>query len=174
MSNKIFDIKAETTPDLSKTIAADPGGARDAAMLKLLQKSGRSKAQKNLSPVIINHNVTRKLKVVLALMPQWGPHIPPYNLARITALSRASGFNTLSFDINIACYAQGNKDHWMNYSEWKWTNDVYHTEIHPQLAPVLEEYLEKILAFAPDVMGFSLYNTNNKSTTWMMQQIKCM
>lgn len=172
MSNKIFDIKAETAPDLSKTIAADPGGARDAAMLKLLQKSGRSKAQKNLSQVTINHNVTRKLKVALALMPQWGAHIPPYNLARITALSRASGFDTLSCDINIACYARCDKDHWNNYSEWKWTNDVYYTDIHPQLSPVLEEFLEKIVAFAPDVMGFSLYNTNNKSTVWMMQQIK--
>ena len=63
--NKIFDIltttdKVET--DLTKIVAND-GGARDLAMLKALELQGRPKAQKNLKPVVVNHQVTRKTKI---------------------------------------------------------------------------------------------------------------
>ena len=172
--SKIFDIltttdKVET--DLTKIVAND-GGARDLAMLKALELQGRPKAQKNLKTVVVNHQVTRKTKVALALLPEWGPHIPPYNLARITALSRSSGFETRVYDINIDCYSRIDKAYWGGYKEWKWTGDDYYTEIHPLIEPVLKEYLEKIVEFAPEVMGFSIYSSSNKATTWMIAQVK--
>ena len=174
MNNKIFDIQSAAAPDLTKLVETTDGGARDMAMLKALQleNSKKSTPQKNLTRPVISHQSTRKTRLALALLPEWAPHIPPYNLARITALSRASGFETVSYDINAACYSKFDKAYWGGYKDWKWTNDDYYTEIHPMIEPLLNEYLEKIVTFKPDVMGFSIFTTTNKATTWMIQQLR--
>lgn len=174
MNNKIFDIQSAAAADLTKLVETTDGGARDMAMLKALQleNSKKSTPQKNLTQPVINHQSTRKTRLALALLPEWAPYIPPYNLARITALSRASGFATVSYDINAACYSKFDKAYWSGYKDWKWTNDDYYTEIHPMIEPLLNEYLEKIVAFKPDVMGFSIFTTTNKATKWMIQQLR--
>lgn len=176
MNNKIIAIQstAPSSPDLTKLIENSDGGARDLAMLKALQleNTGRPKPQKNLTKVIINQQVTRKTRVALALLPEWAPYIPPYNLARITALSRHSGFETVAYDINAVCYSKIDKEYWSGYKDWKWTNDDYYTEVHPLVEPTLNEYIEKIIAFNPTIIGFSIFTTNNKATTWMIQQLR--
>lgn len=169
MTEKKFPIVSN---DNKPTITLDPSDGRDRAMLKALQLIERKPIQKNLTPVNIQYQVTRKTKVVLMLLPEWGPHIAPYNLARITALSRSAGFETRSYDINIDCYSKIDKAYWDNYKDWKWTHTDYYTEIHPQIEPILNSYLEKIVEFSPQVVGFSIFTTSNKATTWMIKEIK--
>ena len=143
-------------------------------MLKALQldSAGRSKPQKNLTQVVVNRQVTRKTRVALAILPEWAPYIPPYNLARITALSRDSGFETVAYDINAVCYSRIDHAYWSGYKDWVWTTDNYYTDVHPLIEPILKEYLEKLVEFKPDVMGFSIFTTSNKATTWMIEQIR--
>lgn len=169
-TSKIIPIKSQTST--STPLVNDPGNARDAALLKALELLNNPKPQKRLTPVQVHHEVTRKKKVALALLPEWGIEIPPYNIARITALSRAGGFDTRTYDINVACYTDCDKTYWQGYKDWKWTSDDYYTEVHPMIEPTLQEYLEKIVEFGPDVMGFSIYDTSNRATTWMIQQLK--
>ena len=80
--NKTIVIQSPTSPDLTKLVENSDGGARDLAMLKALQldSAGRSKPQKNLTQVVVNRQVTRKTRVALAILPEWAPYIPPYNL----------------------------------------------------------------------------------------------
>ena len=162
------------TPDLSKIVDNSDGGARDQAMLNAmkLDNAGQDKPQKNLTQVTVNRQVTRKTRLALAILPEWAPYIPPYNLARITALSRDSGFETISYDINAACYSRIDQSYWGGYKDWKWTTDDYYTEVHPLIEPILNEYLEKIVEFNPTVMGFSIFTTSNKATTWMIKQLR--
>jgi len=110
---------AAQTPDLTKIVENSDGGARDLAMLKALQldSAGRSKPQKNLTQVVVNRQVTRKTRVALAILPEWAPYIPPYNLARITALSRDSGFETVAYDINAVCYSRIDQAYWSGYTK---------------------------------------------------------
>lgn len=173
MAKKIFEIKSSDSVS-TNIVQNDAGNSRDMAMLQALQLESKksNKPQKNTTPVKITHQVTRKTKVALALLPEWAPYIAPYGLARITALSRSSGFETISFDINAACYASVDQAYWSGYKDWKWNYDDYYTEIHPLIEPVLNEYIEKIVEFRPDVVGFSIYTTSNKSTTWAIQQIR--
>lgn len=168
MSQKIFPISSPQEVIPVETVSE----SRDLAMLKALQLLDRKPIQKNLLPVTIQHKVTRKTRVALALLPEWGPHIAPYNLARITSLSRAAGFDTRCYDINIDCFSKCDHAYWDNYKDWKWTHQDYYTEIHPQIEPILNSYIEKIVAFDPHVVGFSIFTTSNKATTWMIQEIR--
>ena len=170
MDQKIFPISAgKESPEPGMII---DGGDRDQAILKALQLVEKKPIQKNLTPVEIKHEVTRKTRVVLLLLPEWGPHIAPYNLARITALSRAAGYETRCYDINVDCYSKMDKAYWDNYKDWKWTHEDYHTEIHPVIEPILNSYIEKIVEFDPHVVGFSIFTTSNKATTWMIQELR--
>lgn len=172
MDKKVFNI-TPVTP-LIKIDQNEASNSRDMAMLQALQLDSvnLSRPQKNTTPVKINYQVTRKTKVALALLPEWAPYIAPYGLARITALSRSSGFETISFDINAACYSRLDQNYWAGHKDWKWNYDDYYTEIHPMIEPVLNEYIEKIVAFQPDVVGFSIYTTSNKATMWTIQELR--
>ena len=136
----------------------------------------RKSAQKNLTNVDINY-VTRKTKVMFILMPQWAKLFPPYNLARLVAISKSAGFETYAFDINARA---GNEfkdwnidfDPWSSSREWKWLGDTYYRDLHEHVVPIMNRYLEKIEELKPDVIGFSFYYCNEQPTNYMAREIK--
>jgi len=98
-----------TIPILVKTTTAPitgDGGARDLAMLETMQRmtARPERTRKNLTTVALPPAVSRNTRVAFVLAPEWGPYIAPYNLARLAALTKASGYATRCFDINIAAY----------------------------------------------------------------------
>jgi hypothetical protein len=136
---------------------------------------------KNFQPESIAQ-VTKNTKLTLILMPEWSPHFPPFNLARLSAVARAEGFQTEILDINVRAYnlykAKWEKENivsyplWESNSTWRWMGSKYYETIHPHLEPLLHEYLERIEKFKPDVVGFTQYYSNQEPTNWMAQQIK--
>jgi anaerobic magnesium-protoporphyrin IX monomethyl ester cyclase len=170
---KIFEIKS-LKQQPNEFLQNDASNSRDMAMLQALQLDiiNQKKSQKNTTQIKINHAVTRKIKVALLLLPEWAPYIAPYGLARITSLSRAGGFETMSVDLNAICYSRIDQSYWSGYKDWKWNYEDYYTEIHPLIEPILNEYIEKIVDFKPDVVGFSIYTTSNKATAWAIQEIR--
>ncbi len=167
MTTKIFEIQPSAPVALPQ---AD--GQREQRLLESILSSTPKPKQKNLTSIVVNHNVSRTTKVALLVLPEWAPYIPPYNLARLTALSRGSGFETRSYDLNIACYQYSDKSHWSSYNDWKWYGDRYWTDIHPGFEALLYQYLDNLASFAPDIVGFTVYFTNNYCTTWFIQELK--
>ena len=153
-------------------VAAD-GNDRHLQMLEAMKKfSGNPRPkQKNLSEVVI-HNVSRNTRVALILAPEWGPWIPPYNMARLAALARHAGYETQCYDLNIECYHHGDKNLWHHYSDWQWKGEAYFNGIHRDLEPYLLKRIDDIVAFGPDILGFSIYYTNNACTDWMVRELK--
>lgn len=139
-------------------------------MLAKVAELSRSNPQKNLSSVIIN-KVTRTKKVAMIMAPFWSPHIAPYNIARLTALAKSAGFESCAYDLNVLCYHKA-KDLWSPYLDWKWDQDVYWTEVHPLIEDILLEEIDRIVAFKPDIAGFSLYYTNNNCASWIIRTLK--
>jgi len=139
-------------------------------MLAKVAELSRSNPQKNLSSVTINP-VTRSKKVAMIMSPFWSPHIAPYNIARLTALAKSAGFESCAYDLNILCYHKA-KDLWSPYLDWKWDQDVYWTEVHPLIEDILLEEIDRIVAFKPDIAGFSLYYTNNNCASWIIRTLK--
>lgn len=178
MAAKIIPIRNEiaistTAVQAATTTIADPDD-KHVQMMDDIGKSmgsGRKKAQRNLTPVVIHH-ATRTNKLALVMAPMWGPQIAPYGIARLAGLSRFQGFETKCWDVNINCYNQA-PELWSMLDDWKWGNEeMYYTDLHPRILPVLEDFLNELVIFNPTIIGFSTYYTNIHSTQWLCTQIK--
>lgn len=114
--------------------------------------------------------------ISFVMAPAWGVIFPPYNLARLTGLLRHYGYTVHNHDINVAAYHYlkdtYNVDYWDSQNYFKWEQPVYREEVHPILKPLLDEYIQKILADGTNFIGFSLYLTNLLPTLYMIERIK--
>jgi hypothetical protein len=137
----------------------------------------RTLPQKNLTQININE-ATRNTKVVFIMVPEWGIMFPPYNMARLSAITRAAGYETAVFDINIEANSELSKNSAIGYDPWDgsrefhWTGEWYHKELHQYTEPIFQRYIEKIVAINPSVICFSLYYTNEQAAKWMAKELK--
>lgn len=133
------------------------------------------KPSKKIAPIQYK-TATRKTKVVLAILGCWGVYFPPYNLARLSALTREAGYNTKVFDFNVDGYHDlapyGLKTAWDATHHYWWTKEEYFDRIHPHNEALLRKYIDKVLAENPDVLGVSIYDTNVVPTEWFTNEIK--
>jgi anaerobic magnesium-protoporphyrin IX monomethyl ester cyclase len=148
---------------------------KDWAMALTMKDLVRQTPQKNLTPIEIVP-ATRKTHLVLVMAPEWGVFFPPYNIARLTAVTRAAGYKTTVFDINVKSW-QKLKDNmpfdpWHHAREWMWVGKNYYDNLHHYLEPVFQDYVDKIVDLNPDVVGFSMYYTNEEPTNWIAQNLK--
>jgi anaerobic magnesium-protoporphyrin IX monomethyl ester cyclase len=114
--------------------------------------------------------------VSFVMAPAWGVIFPPYNLARLTGLLKHYGYTVHNHDINVAAYHYlkdtYDVDYWDSQNYFKWEQPVYREEVHPILKPMLDDYIQKILADETNFIGFSLYLTNLLPTLYMIERIK--
>jgi len=121
---------------------------------------------------------SRKTKITLCVMGSWAIYMPPYNLARLSALTREAGYTTRVFDFNVESHyalKEANPDladAWNGANYWWWQGTEYFTRIHPTYEPILESYLNKILEEESDIVGFSTYYTNLEPTLWMIRELR--
>jgi hypothetical protein len=167
---KIFAIQsAPATPSTGAVVAGD---CPHTQMLSAVESLSRGRAQKNLSAVVI-HPTTRQTRVAMVMTPFWSPDIAPYNIARLTALSKAAGFATCAYDLNVEAYHELGEELWSPYTDWKWDQEEsYWSLVHPVIEPVLLRHIDRIVEFAPDVVGFSLYYTNNNCANWVVERLR--
>lgn len=172
LGTKIFKIQNATPADNPELDISKLSGDTDphTLMLGKLAELSKGQPQKNLSQVIIN-NVTRKKRVAMILAPFWSVHIAPYAIARLVALAKHAGFASCAYDLNVICHHAA-KEFWSPYLDWKWDQDVYWTDIHPVIEPILLEQIEKIVEFRPDVAGLSLYYTNENCASWVIKELR--
>jgi anaerobic magnesium-protoporphyrin IX monomethyl ester cyclase len=123
-------------------------------------------------------SATRKTKLTLCILGSWAIYMPPYNLARLSALSRESGYFTRVFDFNVESHYELKEenpelsDAWNGANYWWWQEAEYFKRIHPTYEPILKQYLEMILQDETDIIGFSCYYTNILPTIWVINEIK--
>lgn len=146
--------------------------------VKGMMAYARQRPQQNLTKIDISHNVTRKTTLALVMMPKWAVYFAPYNLARLGAVTRAAGYQTWIRDYNVETWHRLKKimpeDPYQGHGsrDYLWLDGMYETEIQPYVQPILEEYLEELVALKPDVVGFSMYYTSVKPTFWIAEQLK--
>lgn len=177
-SNDLVNLnKKQPAETLANLVPQESG--RDMAMVRSMMQYARPRPQANLVPVTIQP-ATRKIKLSLVIMPKWAVYFAPYGLARITAMTRAAGYETSTFDFNVETYQRFKKifgEQESPYSgagstDFLWLDDMYDHRIKPYLEPLLEEYLDRLLATNPRVIGFTMYYTNVIPTLWMVKKIK--
>ena len=173
-AKKFFEIKDDTTVELTASPSVGMGdNSPHQVMLETISSMSRAKPQKNLDQVIINP-VTRKTRVAMVMMPYWSRHHAPYNVARLIGLSKAAGYDSCAFDLNATAHAAtDHKDLWHTYHAWKWENlHKYMSDIHPYIESALLAEIDRIVAFKPDVIGFSIYFCNNQTVAWAIPEIR--
>ena len=155
---------------------SDAGNSKDWAMVRTMASLARPAPQKNVTRLEIN-SVTRHTKLALLLLPEWGTFFPPYNMARLVAVARAAGYQVSAHDVNIECYnaikGQLDFDPWDPAKEFLWERaDTYFEQIHPHCEPVYNQVIERLVTEQPDVIGFTLYYTNEAGTKWMVERLR--
>ena len=171
--------KTASLPELDK-LFNDPTQpeSKDVTAAKGLLKYAKSRPQSNLSDVVITHSITRSTHIALVMMPKWAVYFAPYNIARLSAVTKAAGYKTSIRDYNVETWhslknvldedpyeGHGSKD-------YLWLDEMYANKLKSHVDPLLEEYLEDLVSLKPDVVGFSLYYTNVIPSFWMAEQLK--
>ena len=154
---------------------------RHQQMMDAIAGLAKPHQQKNLTPVYVDYK-TRNAKIAFVMCPEWAPEFPPFNLARLSGVCKAAGYESRIWDLNIRAYNAHEQDWqpnekipfrlWDPSASWHWLGDTYMTDIHPLLAPILEEAIAEIFEYEPDVVGFSQYYISEESTKWMCRRIK--
>lgn len=127
----------------------------------------------------ITYNINKNTDVFLLCLPQWSNYLPPFALARLSAILLENGYETTCLDINIKA-SNIIKSHIneLGYDPWdgtwvfKWHESTYFTEFHPFLEKMLEEEIEKIVTAAPKVIGFSVFWTNHVVSSWVLERLR--
>lgn len=149
---------------------------KDVMMLEAFAPLARKVPRKNLTSISLDY-ATRKSSIVFVLIPEWANTFPPYNLARLSAITKHAGYRTHVFDINQIAHSKRN-DWNLGFDPWhpaympKWFGDEYFTYIHPHLEQLFNEYIDKIVDLNPTAVGFTLYDCNKDPVSWFVQKLK--
>ena len=168
------DPDRQTPSKPTGTLAED----KHTATLAAIQQYSKP-VQKGLDELTIEYDVNRQTRVCLCLLPEWDPSFPPYNVAKLASAVKRAGYACKSFDINVDAadrYKTENWnidfDPWDPLRDWHWYPEPYYKDIHSHLKPIINEYVERIADFQPDVVGFTLYYCNEEPTKYMAFELK--
>lgn len=166
--------KDKAVPKLGKVKSEN----REVATLEALSGLAKPKIQKNVTSVEIVPS-TKKTRVAFIMLPEWNPSFPPFNLARLSAVSQKAGYETRLFDLNIDTFnwkdnweAEIGYDPWNGARDWHWSPDNYYNDLHPYLQPAIDAQVERVLEYKPDVICFTLYYCNGMPSFYFANKIK--
>lgn len=165
--------KDKAVPKLGRVTSEN----REVATLEALSGLAKKRIQKNVTPVEIITS-TKNTRVAFIMLPEWNPSFPPFNLARLSAVSQKAGYTTKLFDLNIEIFKDRNweaeigYDPWSGARDWHWSPENYEKDLHPHLKPVIDKQLQKVLDFKPDVVCFTLYYCNGMPSFYFAEQLK--
>ena len=153
--------------------------AKHIAMLQAIAPYAKDRVQKGVTEVEIVP-ATKNTRYLHILMPEWATMFPPFNLARLAAVSSNAGFATKCLDINVKAYnhLQDNDNFGLGYNpwdgarEWKWLAPHYQEDLHEKMEPIFESFIDEIVEYKPDVIGFTAYYCNYEPTSWMASRLK--
>lgn len=170
---KIIPIQTVQAPDPEPRNVSIDTHVAFAEMHMVNRPRVESRKQKNLTEVVQQTEATRRNRVALVVAPEWTQLAPPYGIARMSALAKHGGWPTRVWDINIRTkHEAGVPELWTAYEDWKWTDPNYSQNVHHLIEPTLRKYMQEIIDWAPTVIGFTSWYTNDTCTMWMAREFR--
>ena len=178
--NLAKDKKDDDLPEAPELSVED---ARHQQMMDKIAPYAKKVQQKNMTKLDTAYiGEARESNIMLVMCPEWAPEFPPFNLARLSGICKAAGYDSEIVDLNVKAYNLHQTDWrpnkkipfrlWDPSASWHWLGDTYMNDIHPVLEPLLEEYLEYIIEKNPTLVGFSQYYISEEPTKWMVRELK--
>ena len=175
MAKNIFEFQQRK---VIPKIKLEDGSDRHVAMMQAIAPYSKSSISKNLTPLEIVP-ATKKSKVMLILMPEWNTYFPPFNLARLSAIARRSGYSTKALDLNVKAHNYFHSfetppidfDPWDPGRFFQWQS-YYFEKLHPIFKDFFLSYIDSIVEYNPDLVGFTAYYCNFYPVRWFAEEIK--
>jgi len=115
------------------------------------------------------------MKIILACCPSWSIQYPPYNISLLKSILTKAGHTVKNFDFNIESYHFLKKediDFWIGQNYFYWEGDEFDNIIFPKIENLMNEWVDNILKYNPQFIGFTLYHTNWRCTQHIIKKIK--
>jgi anaerobic magnesium-protoporphyrin IX monomethyl ester cyclase len=125
-----------------------------------------------ITKIILEENITR---VALIQPPVWGVFDPPVALAQLSSCLRQRGFQVKVFDLNIELYRARKEEYkniWAIEQSSFWCNQDNVLRFFSSNGELVEEYIDKIIEFDPESVGFSVNNASFYATLEFARKIK--
>jgi anaerobic magnesium-protoporphyrin IX monomethyl ester cyclase len=115
------------------------------------------------------------MNIALISCPQWSALCPPYNLCLLSSILKENSHNCKVYDVNIECFNHLKKtgvDYWEGQNYFYWRQFHFKKDLLPLIHDLLIEKINEILKDDPDIIGFSVYETNIECIKFMINKIK--
>jgi radical SAM superfamily enzyme YgiQ (UPF0313 family) len=115
------------------------------------------------------------MKIALVICPSWTNFCPPLGIAYLSAILKNEGHTVRCFDINIGLENElkgGAIDYWAFSQHHKWHFPYFQNEMLPLIKQHLDDKVDEILAYDPDVIGFTVYNTSSLASLHVAKELK--
>ncbi|HLD28849.1 MAG TPA: radical SAM protein [bacterium] len=115
------------------------------------------------------------MRVALIQTPVWGTREPPLGIVQLAAVLKSQGFETRSFDLNNFLF-NNRPEEMKNLWAWEqcsfWYNKSEVARIFRDHLRLIEKFLEQVLAFGPEVAGFSVSSSTILSSCLFASLLK--
>ena len=123
----------------------------------------------------------RNSDILFLLLPEWAIDLPPYNIARLSAIVNEAGYTSSCLDLNVEVYQKSRsweKDGIVPFDGFnpnnltKWEINEYSKYLQEPVSKVLTPYIDKIVKANPKVIGFTLYYCNEGPVQWFASELR--
>ncbi len=120
---------------------------------------------------------TTKRRIAMICAPSWAVAMPPYNLAKLTAVLRTSNYDVRVYDPNVDCFRyileQYKEELWQNdrFQDWC-SKPLFKQNIFPKIKTHLDLVIKDIIDNHIDVVGFTTYDTNLLAIIYMAATLR--
>ena len=123
----------------------------------------------------------RNSDILFLLLPEWAIDLPPYNIARLSAIVNEAGYTSTCLDLNVEVYQKSRsweKDGIVPFDGFnpnnltKWEINEYSKYLQEPVSKVLTPYIDKIVKANPKVIGFTVYYCNEGPVQWFASELR--
>lgn len=140
--------------------------------LEEFQKTISENVPVQLSTKKFKWSENAKSRVAMICAPSWGVAMPPYNIAKLTAVLRNSNYDVRAYDPNVDCFryilTKYKENLWQGDRSHEWcSKDLFKKNIFPKIKDYLDHVVNDIIESKIKIVGFTTYDTNIQAVIYM-------
>lgn len=115
------------------------------------------------------------MRVALVCCPEWSVHAPPYGMSLLKSILVNAGHEAKNFDFNIEAHdflKDEDLDYWGGQNFFYWEHGEFDNILLPKLDSLMDQWVDRLIRYRPDFIGFTTYHTNIRCTQNIIDRIK--